>query len=147
MVVKIEVKRLEPARGEVFSESYQRLVAIAFLLVAALGLPLSLAAQDLLLHSGKVVTADAAMTVHEAVAVEDGRIVAVGRTEDLLARYDDDGMPKLDLEGRTVLPGLVDSHVHALCVVRRVTPRGQPGTGLSSLSSALPCPLTSPATC
>lgn len=76
--------------------------------------PALLAAQSLLLHNGKVVTVDAAMTVHEAVAVVDGRIAAVGNSSDLLERFGSGEIPMLDLEGRTVLPGLVDSHVHAL---------------------------------
>ncbi len=77
-------------------------------------LPALLGAQSLVLHNGKIVTADAAMTVHGAVAIEDGRIAAVGRNEDILARYGGGEIPILDLEGKTVLPGLVDSHVHAL---------------------------------
>jgi len=67
-----------------------------------------------MLHSGKVVTVDPEMTVHEAVMIEDGRIRAVGSSRDLIARAREAEIPMLDLEGRTVLPGLVDNHVHAL---------------------------------
>ena len=49
-------------------------------------LPALLSAQDLVLHSGKVVTVDPEMTVHEAVLIEGGRIRAVGSSADLMAR-------------------------------------------------------------
>ena len=80
------------------------------LLVGCLGLN----AQDLLLHNGKIVTADAEMTVHQAVLIRNGRIRAVGDSEPLVRQALAEGLPLYDLEGRTVLPGLVDSHVHAL---------------------------------
>jgi predicted amidohydrolase YtcJ len=54
------------------------------------------------------------MTIHEALVIEGGRIRAVGSSEALVARARANGTPMLDLEGRTVLPGLVDNHVHAL---------------------------------
>ncbi len=77
-------------------------------------LPVLTSAQDLLLHHGKIVSVDPEMTLHEAVLIEGGRIRAVGASEALMARARGQGTPMLDLEGRTVLPGLVDNHVHAL---------------------------------
>jgi predicted amidohydrolase YtcJ len=64
---------------------------------------------DLLLHNGKIVTADDAFSIHQAVAVRDGRIVEVG-SDDLVSRYE--ATRTIDLGGRTVLPGFVDSHIH-----------------------------------
>jgi predicted amidohydrolase YtcJ len=69
---------------------------------------------DLILHHGKIVTMDPLVSVYEAVAIQGGRIVAVGTNDTVLAKYGGPTTPMLDLEGRTVLPGLVDSHVHAL---------------------------------
>ena len=80
----------------------------------ALLVPLLAAAQTLTLHNGQIVTADAEMTVHEAVSIRDGKIVAVGSSADLVARALAEKTPMLDLERRTVLPGLIDNHVHAL---------------------------------
>lgn len=71
-------------------------------------------AQNLVLHNGTIVAVDRAMSIHEAVAVRDGRIVAVGESAALIAQAHADGTPLFDLEGRMVLPGLIDSHVHAL---------------------------------
>jgi predicted amidohydrolase YtcJ len=64
---------------------------------------------DLLLHNGKIVTADDAFSIHQAVAVRDGRIVEVGG-DDLVSRYE--AARTIDLEGRTVLPGFNDTHIH-----------------------------------
>lgn len=66
---------------------------------------------DLLLVGGRVRTLDAAGAVAEAVLVEDGRIAAVGASGDVRARARP-GTPALDLDGRTVLPGLIDAHAH-----------------------------------
>lgn len=65
---------------------------------------------DLLLVNGMVHTMDAAGTVAQAVAIKDGKIVAVGRTNDLSFEYDADTV--IDLRGQVVLPGLIDAHCH-----------------------------------
>jgi predicted amidohydrolase YtcJ len=64
---------------------------------------------DLLLHNGKIVTADEAFSIHQAVAVRDGRIVEVGGNE-LVDRYQ--AARTIDLGGKTVVPGFNDTHVH-----------------------------------
>lgn len=66
---------------------------------------------DLILTNATVLTADASNSQAEAVAVYDGKIGAVGSASDI------DGLAdrrtkKIDLKGRTVLPGLTDPHVH-----------------------------------
>ena len=66
----------------------------------------------LLLYNATVRTLDATGRVCEAVAVRDGRIVAVGTSTDLLTRFAD--ADRRDLRGATVLPGLIDSHLHLL---------------------------------
>ncbi len=64
---------------------------------------------DLLLHNGKIVTVDDAFSIYQAVAVRDGVIVDVGG-DDLLSRYE--ATRTIDLEGKTVLPGFNDTHLH-----------------------------------
>ena len=66
---------------------------------------------DLVLTGGRVFTADAALTVAEAVAIRDGRIAWVGSNDDALAQARA-GARVLDLEGRTALPGFQDAHCH-----------------------------------
>lgn len=64
---------------------------------------------DLLLHDGKVFTADDLLSIHEVVAIDGGRIVAVGG-EELLDEYV--GEETIDLDGRLVVPGFNDVHTH-----------------------------------
>jgi predicted amidohydrolase YtcJ len=68
---------------------------------------------DLLLTGGAVYTVDDARTVHEAVAVRDGRIAAVGPAA-ALAPLTGQSTRVIELEGRTVLPGFQDAHLHPL---------------------------------
>lgn len=69
-------------------------------------------APDLILHHGKVITVNAAFDIVEALAVKGERVVAVGRDAEIL-RLRGSGTRVVDLQGKTVLPGLIDSHVHA----------------------------------
>ncbi len=62
---------------------------------------------------GKVITVDNAFAVREAFAVQDGRIVAVGDSQTIRALARPGTTRIHDLRGRAVLPGLIDSHVHA----------------------------------
>ncbi|UYG07135.1 amidohydrolase [Halomonas sp. M4R1S46] len=66
---------------------------------------------DLILHDAKVRTMDDAIGVVEAVAISGNRVSAVGSNEEVLALRDD-GVRVIDLDGRTVIPGLVDTHLH-----------------------------------
>ncbi len=73
----------------------------------------SLTAQspDLILHHGKIVTVDAKFSIAEAVAIRDGRIVKVGSNRDVLG-LKTASTRAVDLGGKSLLPGLIDSHVH-----------------------------------
>jgi predicted amidohydrolase YtcJ len=66
---------------------------------------------DLILHNGRVVTVDAKFSIREAIAVRDGRITEVGRSRDVL-KLKGARTEVVDLQGRMVLPGLMDSHTH-----------------------------------
>ncbi|HVW67640.1 MAG TPA: amidohydrolase [Steroidobacteraceae bacterium] len=66
---------------------------------------------DLILTGGKVLTVDSAFSIKSAVAVKDGKIVAVGGDE-IPRRYQ--AARTIDLKGRTLLPGFTDTHVHIL---------------------------------
>src|SRR5262245_24594801 len=65
-----------------------------------------------ILVNGKVLTVDAAFSIRNAVAVRDGRIIAVGNDADV-RRLAGPATRTIDLQGRTVIPGLIDSHMHA----------------------------------
>jgi len=72
---------------------------------------ISAADADLILHHGKIVTADSTFSVHQALAVTGDRITAVGDNNSVL-RLKGPATTVIDLEGKMVLPGLIDSHVH-----------------------------------
>ena len=93
---------------------------ILFLIATAL-----FAQPDLILHNAKVVTVDANFSIQQAVAVEAGRIRAVGTNAEVL-KLRGAKTRLIDLQGKTVLPGLIDSHVHAL------------GAGLSEYRGEIP---------
>ena len=73
---------------------------------------------DLILKNGTVVTLDGKGTIAQAVAVTrsrtDGHIYAVGSDAEIVPLAGGDSTAVIDLQGRTVVPGLVESHVHAL---------------------------------
>mgnify|MGYP001163443885 CR=1 FL=1 len=66
---------------------------------------------DLLLINGKIITVDAAFSIRSGLAVKGDRILAVG-SEESLSRYRGDGTRVIDLHGKAVMPGLIDSHAH-----------------------------------
>ena len=66
----------------------------------------------LIVHNGKIVTVDPQFHIVEAMAIREGRIVATGTNAEIL-KLAGSGTERVDLGGKTVLPGLIDSHVHA----------------------------------
>lgn len=68
---------------------------------------------DTVLHRGKIITLDDRSTIAEAVAIADGKILAVGSSEDV-ASLIGSATTVTDLHGRSVIPGLVDNHTHQL---------------------------------
>ncbi|MXO65281.1 amidohydrolase [Altericroceibacterium endophyticum] len=68
---------------------------------------------DLVLTNGKVYTVDATNSVHEAIAIRDGLIIATG-SEAEIAPLVGPETRRMDLHERMVLPGLIDGHMHPL---------------------------------
>lgn len=84
---------------------------IAVAVIAAVLSPAVWAAADTILVNGKIVTVDDRFTIAQALAIKGGRIVAVGKTAEI-AKLADASTRKIDLKGRTVIPGLIDNHAH-----------------------------------
>ena len=70
---------------------------------------------DLVLRDAKILTVDDRFSTAAALAIRDGRFVAVGSNEDVRAHIGAKTRV-LDGRGRTVVPGFIDTHVHALGV-------------------------------
>jgi len=66
---------------------------------------------DFVLNHGKIVTMDEKESIAEAVAIKFGRFLAIGTNQDI-EPFIGETTKILDLKGRTVLPGLLDSHCH-----------------------------------
>ena len=73
---------------------------------------------DLVLVNGKVVTVDTNGTIAEAIAVKDGKILKTGSNEEI-TRLAKGSATVIDLDGRILLPGFIDSHEH--CIRRGLT--------------------------
>lgn len=82
---------------------------------------------DRMYRGGNIVTVNDAAPVAEAVAIKDGRILAVGSL-DKLAKHQGEKTEIVDLAGRALLPGFVDGHGHCF------------GTGLQAASANLLAP-------
>ena len=74
---------------------------------------------DMVLTNGQIYTVDDSQPWAEAVAIENGRFEYVGDADGVKAFVDSDTV-EYDLQGRFVLPGLVDSHTHPGLVARSV---------------------------
>jgi len=66
---------------------------------------------QLVLTNGKIITVGPSDSIAEAVAVKDGKILDVGENRKI-SRYIGNGTRVMDLKGKTVTPGLIDSHAH-----------------------------------
>src|ERR1700739_2958686 len=68
---------------------------------------------DLILHNGKIATQDDRRSVVEAAAIRDGKFFAIGSDREVM-RFRDERTKLIDLNKRTVIPGLNDSHMHII---------------------------------
>jgi predicted amidohydrolase YtcJ len=94
-----------------------RLALVSLILISLLCASMAASAQkrrlvSLVLTNGKIFTADADGTIAEAVAINDDRIVAVGTSREIAARYQ--GQRTINLAGRLATPGFNDAHLHFL---------------------------------
>jgi predicted amidohydrolase YtcJ len=93
-----------------------RRLAIAcccFVAGALVASPAAAQAPDTIIVNAKVLTVDAQFSVRQALAIRDGRIVAVDSSS-AIRKLAGRGTRVIDVQGRTVIPGLIDSHLHAI---------------------------------
>ena len=65
---------------------------------------------DLIVHDAKIYTVDSTFSIQEAMAIKDGKIKAVGTSQDILEKYS--SPKKINLNGKFVYPGFNDAHAH-----------------------------------
>src|SRR5713226_2851201 len=70
-------------------------------------------APDLILSNGKIITVDDRFTIAQAVAIRGDRVIAVGTNQDI-ARLAGPNTRRIDLGGKSVVPGMIDNHAHIM---------------------------------
>ena len=65
---------------------------------------------SLIVHHATIYTVDKNFSIQEAMAINDGKIVAVGSNDDILKTYESDEMQ--NMAGKTIYPGFIDAHCH-----------------------------------
>jgi predicted amidohydrolase YtcJ len=87
----------------------------AFVLAALVAGSLVLQAQqapaDIILTNGKIITVDDTFSIAQAVAIRGSRIVGVGTNQEI-TRMAGPATRRIDLRGKSVVPGLIDNHAH-----------------------------------
>ncbi|HTD94744.1 MAG TPA: amidohydrolase family protein, partial [Chitinophagaceae bacterium] len=65
---------------------------------------------DLVVYNAHIYTVDSAFSTAEAMAVKDGKIMAIGTKDDILGKYQ--GKEELNGDGQFIYPGFIDAHAH-----------------------------------
>jgi predicted amidohydrolase YtcJ len=65
---------------------------------------------DLVVHHATIYTVDSGFSVAEAMAIDDGKIVAIGSNDMIMKKYS--GREAIDAEGKIIYPGFIDAHAH-----------------------------------
>ncbi|RMF88795.1 MAG: amidohydrolase [Nitrospinota bacterium] len=76
-------------------------------------------AAETILHNGKIITMDSRLPQAEALAIRAGRIIAVG-PDAAVQQLSGEDTQMIDLQGKTVIPGIIDAHNHLLSTGRQV---------------------------
>ncbi|MBI2948092.1 MAG: amidohydrolase [Verrucomicrobia bacterium] len=109
-----------PVAGLLLKDNVRRSLAVTLCLwLAVVGSSVQGAEPpaDLAVINAKVVTVDSRFSIAEAAAIRDGRFVAVGANAEV-KKLVGDRTRVIDAHGKTVIPGLIESHVHAIGVAR-----------------------------
>jgi predicted amidohydrolase YtcJ len=67
---------------------------------------------DYIFCNGNIITVDEQNSLFEAIAIKDGVIVNLGSTDAILDNYSTENDTCYDLDGRTIMPGIIDGHSH-----------------------------------
>ena len=82
----------------------------AFVIICSLAACRGTSEADLLVYNAQIYTVDTAFSIGEAMVVKDGKILAVGSTEELTRKYY--SRNKINAQGKFVYPGFIDAHAH-----------------------------------
>ena len=65
---------------------------------------------DLIVHNAIIYTVDSSFSTAEAMAVKDGKILAIGKNDAIMQSYTSNNM--VDAKGQAIYPGFIDAHAH-----------------------------------
>lgn len=65
---------------------------------------------DLIIYNAKIYTVNEKFDIAEAMAIKDGKILAVGKSEDIRKQFS--GKEEIDADGKAIYPGFIDAHAH-----------------------------------
>jgi hypothetical protein len=118
--VQTPITRFESSPIEIGPRALLAKLVLSLCILAALASPDALAQQnvDTVVTNGKILTVDADFRIVQALAIDHGRIVARGTSEEV-ARYAGPNTRVIDVAGATVIPGLIDNHFHLTRAVDR----------------------------
>ena len=80
----------------------------AFTITTALSQP-----AETILNHGKIISANDKESIYQSMAIREGKIIALGSLTELKV-WQGPNTQVIDLKGKTVIPGLIDSHIHAI---------------------------------
>ena len=87
-----------------------RILLAAFLIYSAIAFAQNNA--DTIFYGGTIVTVNAKNDEVEALAIRDGKIVAAGTKSEVAKGWQASSTKMINLQGKTVMPGLIDPHIH-----------------------------------
>src|SRR5688572_15122367 len=67
---------------------------------------------ELIVHNALIYTVDSSFNTKEAMAIDKGKIVETGTSEEILGKFS--SKETLDAQGQTIFPGFIDAHCHFL---------------------------------
>jgi predicted amidohydrolase YtcJ len=82
-----------------------------YLLFSLVFISCSVKKVDLVIHHAVIYTIDSAFSVAEAMAINNGKIVAVGSNDEIMKKYSSE-QPAINAEGKAIFPGFIDAHSH-----------------------------------
>src|SRR5437667_6833130 len=89
------------------------MLKISLIALLGVGLYAQTPAVDTILTNGKIITVDERFTIAQAMAIRGDRVVAVGTNQEM-TQLAGPNTRRIDLRGRTAIPGLIDNHMHLL---------------------------------
>jgi len=95
-----------------FLKQYFYFLSFAFLFLIVKCTP-SHQHADMVLFNGTIVTVDQENSIAQALAIKDGKLLAVGSDREILVTYSNSAK-RIDLKGHTVIPGIIEGHLHPI---------------------------------